>query len=59
MSGTWGTFVLFFLAMMFILLERRNEAPGMCSQGRKAAWLSACAGSADIAILLLGNQLTG
>jgi hypothetical protein len=59
MSGTWGPFVLFFLAMMFILLERRNEAPGTCNQGRRAAWLFACAGSADIAILLLENQLTG
>jgi hypothetical protein len=31
MSGTWGPFVLFFLAMMLILLGRRNEATAMRS----------------------------
>ena len=51
-------FVVFFLAKMFGLFGRRNEAPAMRSSGRKAACLSACEGLAAIAILLLGNLLT-
>jgi hypothetical protein len=50
-------FVVSFLAMMFGLIGRRHEAPAMRSSGRKAAWLTACAGLAAIAILLLGNLL--
>jgi hypothetical protein len=50
-------FVVFFLAVMFGLFGRRKEAPAMRRSGRKAAGLSACAGLAAIAILLLGNRL--